>query len=189
MSDVELPPNWEAVVGEDGRTYYWNVDTDETSWTVPEVVKAKSAVAADYAARVAASSSGSGSSSARELAELRESGSMVQQLSQRFGAQEIIGDGEGSSDWPRQHERSSGIGRESEIFCFSYTTMDELVVLRIACSTLPVWQSLPSKANPRRNQSQRWQNTRRPRQPWPTAEQRRPPCTAARMRHIRLASR
>ena len=33
MSDVELPPNWEAVVGEDGRTYYWNVDTDEVTWS------------------------------------------------------------------------------------------------------------------------------------------------------------
>jgi hypothetical protein len=40
-----LPPSWEAVVDEHGRTYFWNVDTDEVSWERPVQVKAKSSVA------------------------------------------------------------------------------------------------------------------------------------------------
>ena len=37
MADQQstLPPGWEAVEADDGRVYYWNVDTDEVSWTVP----------------------------------------------------------------------------------------------------------------------------------------------------------
>ena len=40
-----LPPSWEAVVDEHGRTYFWNVDTDEVSWERPVQVKARSSVA------------------------------------------------------------------------------------------------------------------------------------------------
>eukprot|EP00966_Prymnesium_polylepis_P062004 1438732-Prymnesium_polylepis.1 len=29
------PPPWKAVEDDVGRTYYWNIDTDETSWVKP----------------------------------------------------------------------------------------------------------------------------------------------------------
>jgi hypothetical protein len=89
--EEELLPNWEAVVGEDGRTYYWNVDTDETTWTKPVAVKATSAIAAAYVANAGATSSGGASSSARELESLRANSSAVSQLSQRFSNQQISG--------------------------------------------------------------------------------------------------
>ena len=83
MRDAEeLLPNWEAVEGEDGRTYYWNVDTNETTWDKPVLVKATSAVAAKYV-ESARSSSGA-SSSTQELESLRAGGSAVAQLSQQF---------------------------------------------------------------------------------------------------------
>ena len=34
-SMAELDPSWEAVTAEDGRTYYWNVETNETSCASP----------------------------------------------------------------------------------------------------------------------------------------------------------
>ena len=33
-----LPAGWEAVEDDQGRTYYWNVDTDATTWTRPRVM-------------------------------------------------------------------------------------------------------------------------------------------------------
>ena len=47
-----LPENWEAVEAEDGRTYFWNVETDETSWDIPTVTTATRDVAAGYLAKV-----------------------------------------------------------------------------------------------------------------------------------------
>ena len=44
-SEPPLPEGWEAVVDDAGRTYYWNVDTDETSWDRPAVIAASSSVA------------------------------------------------------------------------------------------------------------------------------------------------
>lgn len=92
MGDAEeLLPNWEAVEGEDGRTYYWNVDTDETTWTKPVLVKATSAVATKYVESARQSSNGA-SSSTQELESLRAGGSAVAQLSQRFSNHSVDGD-------------------------------------------------------------------------------------------------
>jgi len=37
----ELPPEWEAVTDAEGRTYWWNVRTNETTWKKPVLVVAK----------------------------------------------------------------------------------------------------------------------------------------------------
>ena len=34
-AECPMPHGWEAVTAEDGRVYYWNPTTDETSWTLP----------------------------------------------------------------------------------------------------------------------------------------------------------
>lgn len=47
-----LPPNWEAVQDPEGRTYWWNVETNETTWTKPVAVVAKKNIAAGYLAKV-----------------------------------------------------------------------------------------------------------------------------------------
>ena len=73
MRTDELPPNWEAVVAEDGRTYYWNVDTGETSWVVPTVTTATSSIAASYVSNAQKSGHSSVGGAARELEELRNS--------------------------------------------------------------------------------------------------------------------
>ena len=46
MADDELPPDWEAVEDDQGRTYWWNVETNETTWTKPQAVVATKEVAA-----------------------------------------------------------------------------------------------------------------------------------------------
>jgi len=48
----ELPPNWEAVQDDEGRTYWWNVATNETSWIKPQMVVASNSVAAGYLSSV-----------------------------------------------------------------------------------------------------------------------------------------
>ena len=83
-----LPPDWEAVEDGQGRTYYWNTLTDETSWVVPEVVKAKASVAESYVSNAAGgggggSPGGSGGAVEQELAALR--GSSVASLTSKFG--------------------------------------------------------------------------------------------------------
>merc|ERR1719203_2197610 len=35
MLDVELPPDWKEATAEDGKKYYYNELTRETSWTPP----------------------------------------------------------------------------------------------------------------------------------------------------------
>ncbi|KAJ3334503.1 hypothetical protein HDU93_007826 [Gonapodya sp. JEL0774] len=35
---ASLPPTWRAATTNDGRTYYWNIDTKETSWDVPTLI-------------------------------------------------------------------------------------------------------------------------------------------------------
>jgi hypothetical protein len=42
----ELPEGWEAVQDDQGRTYFWNVDTNEVMWTRPVVVRATKGIAA-----------------------------------------------------------------------------------------------------------------------------------------------
>ena len=42
----ELPEGWEAVQDDQGRTYFWNVDTNDVMWTRPVVVKATKGIAA-----------------------------------------------------------------------------------------------------------------------------------------------
>ena len=49
-----LPDGWEAVAAEDGRTYYWNVNTNETVWEAPTT--AHSPIAASFLNMAAASS-------------------------------------------------------------------------------------------------------------------------------------
>ena len=83
----ELPPNWEAVVAEDGRTYYWNVDTNETSWVVPSVTVATRQVAASYLSQVQSATANSAAS--RELDELRGRGGGVAELSRKLDATSI----------------------------------------------------------------------------------------------------
>lgn len=34
---TNLPYPWEEVQSEDGQVYYWNKDTDETSWEFPQL--------------------------------------------------------------------------------------------------------------------------------------------------------
>lgn len=84
--NVELPPNWEAVDDGQGRTYYWNVETDETSWVVPTVLTSKSSVAAAYVNQASSGSAGSGGGGSaaveHELAALR--GSSVASLTKQF---------------------------------------------------------------------------------------------------------
>ena len=87
-SAERLPPDWEAVEDGQGRTYYWNTLTDETSWVVPEVVKAKASVAESYVSNAAGgggggSPGGSGGAVEQELAALR--GSSVASLTSKFG--------------------------------------------------------------------------------------------------------
>ena len=47
-----LPADWESVEDEMGRTYYWNVDTNEVSWTRPRLVKATKDIAASTRAEI-----------------------------------------------------------------------------------------------------------------------------------------
>lgn len=55
MADESLlPEGWEAVNGDDGRTYWWHVDTNETTWTRPEKIVAKPGVASGYVAKLQA---------------------------------------------------------------------------------------------------------------------------------------
>ena len=106
------PAQWEAVTAEDGRTYYWNVETNETSCAslsaqnpptdststslsvlpllageMPSVTKATAGVAAGYVGSAQAASTPSASSSAAsELEELRaaRSGGKVADLTKRL---------------------------------------------------------------------------------------------------------
>ena len=47
--DERLAEGWEAVVDDTGRTYWWNTETNETTWTKPVAVLAKKGLAAGAA--------------------------------------------------------------------------------------------------------------------------------------------
>ena len=47
--DEALAEGWEAVVDDTGRTYWWNTETNETTWTKPVAVLAKKGLAAGAA--------------------------------------------------------------------------------------------------------------------------------------------
>ena len=47
--DEPLAEGWEAVVDDTGRTYWWNTETNETTWTKPVAVLAKRGLAAGAA--------------------------------------------------------------------------------------------------------------------------------------------
>ncbi len=47
--DEPLAEGWEAVVDDTGRTYWWNTETNETTWTKPVAVLAKKGLAAGAA--------------------------------------------------------------------------------------------------------------------------------------------
>jgi len=78
-----LADGWEAVESEDGRGYYWwNVNSNETTWEKPVAIVAKKSIAAGYLAKVQsqdgaakrpdARQSAPKSAAAAELAALRE---------------------------------------------------------------------------------------------------------------------
>lgn len=48
-----LPSGWENVTDDQGRTYWWNVETNEATWTKPVAVIAKKNIAAGTAAAAA----------------------------------------------------------------------------------------------------------------------------------------
>uniref|UniRef100_A0A7S4B3A4 WW domain-containing protein n=1 Tax=Chrysotila carterae TaxID=13221 RepID=A0A7S4B3A4_CHRCT len=50
--EASLPPNWEEVHDPEGRSYWWNVETNETTWMRPTNVVAKKSIAAGYLAKV-----------------------------------------------------------------------------------------------------------------------------------------
>lgn len=56
MND-DLPEDWEAVVDPEGRTYWWNTCTNETTWTKPVAVVATKGIAAGYVAKIQSPSS------------------------------------------------------------------------------------------------------------------------------------
>mmetsp|Transcript_26121 Transcript_26121/g.69711 ORF Transcript_26121/g.69711 Transcript_26121/m.69711 type:complete len:183 (-) Transcript_26121:348-896(-) len=66
MAD-ELPPNWEAVHDDEGRTYWWNVDTNETTWVKPQLVVATTSVAAGYLSSVKSDDSSTAPLSTKKL--------------------------------------------------------------------------------------------------------------------------
>ena len=63
----DLAEGWEAVTDDQGRTYWWNVDTNETTWDKPTAVVAKKGIAAGY---LAATTSRLASASASEELEI-----------------------------------------------------------------------------------------------------------------------
>ena len=44
--DEPLAEGWESVTDDAGRTYWWNTETNETTWTKPVAVLAKKGLAA-----------------------------------------------------------------------------------------------------------------------------------------------
>ena len=46
VDDEPLAEGWEAVTDDEGRTYWWNTETNETTWTKPVAVVAKKGLAA-----------------------------------------------------------------------------------------------------------------------------------------------
>lgn len=96
-----LAEGWEEVDADDGRVYWWNTDTDATTWTRPTATTSAASVAAGYTGAISAcgantSSSGtfsrealsSGSSGALSSEALSSAGasSDVLSLASRFAA-------------------------------------------------------------------------------------------------------
>uniref|UniRef100_A0A7S0E2L5 WW domain-containing protein n=1 Tax=Phaeocystis antarctica TaxID=33657 RepID=A0A7S0E2L5_9EUKA len=74
MADEEpLAEGWEAVTDDAGRTYWWNTETNETTWTKPVAVLAKKGLAAGYLSKVG-STEFEKSSKPDDLARLRQQG-------------------------------------------------------------------------------------------------------------------
>ena len=86
----ELPPNWETATDGLGRTYYWNVDTDEVSWEKPTVVQATSVISERYVSQLPGSKTNTTSPAAADLDILR-----VAKLAQQFDKNE--------ASRPREH--------------------------------------------------------------------------------------
>lgn len=77
-----LAPNWEAVTAEDGRVYWWNIVTTETTWEKPVEVVAKKGIAAGYLNKVkvddaAVSSSSKGSDELDQIRRRQSAGGGV----------------------------------------------------------------------------------------------------------------
>ena len=80
--EADLPEGWEAVIDDDGRTYWWNVDTNETTWTKPEKIVAKKGIASGYVAKLAAEQPAA--AAPRRGPDCSSGGSGVASLAKRF---------------------------------------------------------------------------------------------------------
>uniref|UniRef100_A0A7S3B5R7 WW domain-containing protein n=1 Tax=Haptolina ericina TaxID=156174 RepID=A0A7S3B5R7_9EUKA len=85
--DEGLPDGWEEVQDDAGRVYWWNVTTNETTWTRPVKVIATRGVAAGYVQKVT-NGDGAGTvtpkPTALNLERIGTSSGGVAQLSARF---------------------------------------------------------------------------------------------------------
>lgn len=83
-ASIDLAEGWEAVTDDQGRTYWWNVDTNETTWDKPTAVVAKKGIAAGYLA--ATTSRLASASASEELEILRGGGANVHKLRAQLAA-------------------------------------------------------------------------------------------------------
>ena len=83
----QLQEGWSAVTAEDGRVYYWNENTDETSWEKP-VRTTGSGVASGYVAALQRQSSGGSGSGSDTHTEHAHHGT-VSSLTKSFGEQAL----------------------------------------------------------------------------------------------------
>ena len=81
--DGPLPADWEAVQDDLGRTYFWNVETNEVSWERPKQVTATKSVAANYLAGVQHKATPSSSTATDELNGIRQ-GAAIANLTKQF---------------------------------------------------------------------------------------------------------
>ena len=89
--------DWEAVVDDEGRTYWWNVETDETTWDKPELPVAKSRAAASFLSTAGSSCSSVATSSSDKAMAVSTPGG-VSALVGNFGKGTSLEDASPQSD-------------------------------------------------------------------------------------------